>query len=220
MRYITEAEVRELLPMRDCIALMSTALERLALGEAINQPRRRLILPTGSALHYMAASDGRYYGIKVYSSHPKHGAHFRFLLYRAEDAELLAIIEANFLGQISHWRGERARDKAVGTCRCQDRCHYRQRLSSADAVGGAGYGHSVGEGAGLEPIRGKADGVRARMFGAVWSRRRGGSFRRASDTERRHTDYSDECEGASARRGLGSSRNPRECNRFERGQPP
>jgi alanine dehydrogenase len=86
--------------MPQAIALMQSAFERLAKGEAINQPRRRLILPTGSVLHYMAGSDGRYFGAKVYSTHARHGAHFLFLLYRAEDAEPLAIIEANHLGQI------------------------------------------------------------------------------------------------------------------------
>lgn len=100
MIYLTEAEVRELLPMREAVELMQSVFERLARGEAINQPRRRLILPTGSVLHYMAGSDGRYFGAKVYSTHARHGAHFLFLLYRAEDAEPLAIIEANHLGQI------------------------------------------------------------------------------------------------------------------------
>jgi ornithine cyclodeaminase/alanine dehydrogenase-like protein (mu-crystallin family) len=66
----------------------------------MNQPRRRLHLPTKSTLHYMAGSDGRYFGAKIYSSHPRHGAHFLFLLYRAEDGEPLAIVEANHLGQI------------------------------------------------------------------------------------------------------------------------
>lgn len=98
--YLTESDVRELLPMRDCIELMQTAFTRLASGEAANQPRRRLILPTGSVLHYMAASDGEYFGAKIYSTHPRHGAHFLFLLYRAADAEPLALIEANHLGQI------------------------------------------------------------------------------------------------------------------------
>jgi ornithine cyclodeaminase/alanine dehydrogenase-like protein (mu-crystallin family) len=79
---------------------MRTAFERLATGEAINQPRRRLVLPTRSVLHYMAASDGRYYGIKAYSTNLRYSPHFRLLLYRAEDAELLAILEANYLGQI------------------------------------------------------------------------------------------------------------------------
>ncbi len=100
MLYLTEQNVRDLLPMADCIALMQTAFERLAAGEAINQPRRRLILPTGSVLHYMAASDGQYYGAKIYATNPRHGAHFLFLLYRAADAEPLAILEANNLGQI------------------------------------------------------------------------------------------------------------------------
>lgn len=100
MLYLTEAEVVRLLPMHDCIDLMRTAFERLASGEAINQPRRRLILPTRAVLHYMAGSDGRYFGAKVYSTKPGFPPHFLFLLYRAEDAELLAVIEANRLGQI------------------------------------------------------------------------------------------------------------------------
>jgi len=98
--YLTEADVERLLPMGECIALVRAAFARLARGEAINHPRRRLILPTRSALHYMAGADGAYYGIKVYSTNPGHEPHFRFLLYRAADAALLAILEANSLGQI------------------------------------------------------------------------------------------------------------------------
>lgn len=100
MLYLTEDQVRELLPMKDCIGLMQTAFERLASGEAINHPRRRLVLPSKSTLHYMAAGDSRYFGIKVYSTHPQHGARFRFLLYRSADGEPLAMLEANYLGQI------------------------------------------------------------------------------------------------------------------------
>jgi alanine dehydrogenase len=100
MLYLTEQNVRDLLPMPVCIELMETAFQRLASGEAINQPRRRLILPTGSVLHYMAAGDGQHYGAKIYATNPKYGAHFLFLLYRAADAQPLAIIEANRLGQI------------------------------------------------------------------------------------------------------------------------
>ena len=100
MLYLTESDVLRFLPMRDCIGLMHTVFERLANGEAINQPRRRLHLPTKSTLHYMAGSDGRYFGAKVYSSNPRFGANFLFLLYRAEDAAPLAVIQANHLGQI------------------------------------------------------------------------------------------------------------------------
>ena len=100
MIYLKEAQVRQALPIAECVNLMRTVFTRLAAGEAINQPRRRLILATRSALHYMAGSDGLYFGAKIYSTNPGHGAHFLFLLYRAEDAALLAIIEANALGQI------------------------------------------------------------------------------------------------------------------------
>jgi ornithine cyclodeaminase/alanine dehydrogenase-like protein (mu-crystallin family) len=100
MLYLTESDVVRFLPMRDCIGLMRTAFERLASGEAVNQPRRRLQLPTKSTLHYMAAGDGRYFGAKVYATNPRHGAYFLFLLYRAEDAAPLAVMEANHLGQI------------------------------------------------------------------------------------------------------------------------
>ncbi len=48
----------------------------------------------------MAASYGDYFGTKIYSTHPKFGAHFLFLLYAAADAKPLAIFEANYLGQI------------------------------------------------------------------------------------------------------------------------
>jgi ornithine cyclodeaminase/alanine dehydrogenase-like protein (mu-crystallin family) len=100
MLYFTESDVRALLPMGEAIGLMQTAFERLAKGDAINQPRRRLILPTGSVLHYMAGSDGPYFGAKIYSAHARHGAHFLFLLYRSADAQPLALMEANYLGQI------------------------------------------------------------------------------------------------------------------------
>ncbi len=86
--------------MPKCIDLMQEAFEQLASKDSVNQPRRRVILPTGSVLHYMAAGTPKYFGAKIYSTHARHGAHFLFLLYRSEDAKPLAIVEANQLGQI------------------------------------------------------------------------------------------------------------------------
>ena len=97
---LTEDDVRRFLPMSECIRLMREAFSDLATGGALNQPRRRLILPGGAVLHYMAGGNARYFGTKIYSTHPAHGAHFVFLLYRAEDGLPLAILEANRLGQI------------------------------------------------------------------------------------------------------------------------
>jgi alanine dehydrogenase len=100
MVYLTEQDVRELLPVSDAVRLLDDAFRRMAEGAAANQPRRRLVLPSGSVLHYMAAWDDRYFGAKVYATHRKHGAWFLFLLYRSEDAHPLALLEANHLGQI------------------------------------------------------------------------------------------------------------------------
>lgn len=100
MLYLTEADVRLLLPIPEAIRMMRLAFEALAQGEAQSQPRRRLILPSGSALHSMAGAYGNYFGTKFYSTNPKHGAHFLFVLYDSNTAKPLALFEANYLGQI------------------------------------------------------------------------------------------------------------------------
>ena len=100
MLYLTEADVRLLLPMPDAIRMMAQTFQALAAGEAQNQPRRRLSLPTGSVLHSMAGAYGDYFGTKFYSTNPKHGAHFLFVLYDSKTAKPLALVEANYLGQI------------------------------------------------------------------------------------------------------------------------
>jgi alanine dehydrogenase len=100
MLYLSEEDVRELLPMPEAVTRMRSAFFALARGLAINQPRRRLILDTGAALHSMAASYANYFGTKFYSTHPKYGAHFYFVLYDAQTAQPLAWMEANHLGQI------------------------------------------------------------------------------------------------------------------------
>src|SRR5580765_2474455 len=100
MLFLTESVVRSLLPMDAAISLVEGMFHRLASGESQNQPRRRLALSSGSLLHYMAAADGAYFGAKIYSTNARHGAHFLFLLYAAADARPLAMMEANYLGQI------------------------------------------------------------------------------------------------------------------------
>jgi alanine dehydrogenase len=97
---ITEADVRRLLPMPKAIELVTQAFHAWRAGQAQNQARRRLMLPTGAVLHSLAGACGRYFGTKVYSTHPKYGAWFHVLLYDAETARPLAFIEANWLGQL------------------------------------------------------------------------------------------------------------------------
>jgi alanine dehydrogenase len=100
MLHITEQQVIDTLSMPKAIELVEKSFRELADRTAINHPRRRVILPTGSILHYMAAGNPEYFGIKIYSSNPKTGAHFQFLLYRSSDGLQVANIEANHLGRI------------------------------------------------------------------------------------------------------------------------
>jgi alanine dehydrogenase len=100
MLHVTEHQVRELLTMKECIRLMRETFAALRNGTAINQPRHRLFLPTGSVLHSMAGAYGKYFGTKIYSAHAKYGANFFFHLFEAETAKPLALFEANYLGQI------------------------------------------------------------------------------------------------------------------------
>lgn len=99
--YLTEAEVQQLLPMPACVDMMRRAFEEIRAGRTRNQPRRRLILDTGSVLHQMAGSWGSYFVAKIYSSNRKYGLlQMINLLYDAETGKPLAFLEANNLGMI------------------------------------------------------------------------------------------------------------------------
>lgn len=98
--YLSEQDVLACLPISKAVELVEAAFRQLADGTTINHPRRRVILPTGSVLHYMAAGTPDYFGLKAYSVNAKTGAHFEVLLYRASDGLPLATFEANHLGQI------------------------------------------------------------------------------------------------------------------------
>jgi alanine dehydrogenase len=100
MRTFTEDEVRQLLSMDTAIRVVRDAFAEFAAGRAKHQPRRRLFLDTGAILHSMTGACGRYFGTKVYSTHPKHGASFTVLLFDAETGKPVAQFEANWLGQI------------------------------------------------------------------------------------------------------------------------
>jgi ornithine cyclodeaminase/alanine dehydrogenase-like protein (mu-crystallin family) len=100
MLYLSEQDVLTLLTIPAAIDLVDGAFRMLADGAAINHPRRRIVMPNGATLAYMAAATPRYFGTKVYSVHPKGGMHFQVLIFRTEDAMPLATIEANHMGQI------------------------------------------------------------------------------------------------------------------------
>jgi ornithine cyclodeaminase/alanine dehydrogenase-like protein (mu-crystallin family) len=98
---LTEADVQAILTMKLAIELVEESFRRLADGTAVSHPRRRLRLTGKGLLHYMAASDsaGGYLGLKIYTVSPS-GARFLVPLFSGESGELLALIEANYLGQM------------------------------------------------------------------------------------------------------------------------
>jgi ornithine cyclodeaminase/alanine dehydrogenase-like protein (mu-crystallin family) len=100
MIQVTEEQVRDILPMDECVRIMRQTFAALRKGTASNQPRRRIYLDNGSTLHSMGGAYGKYFGTKFYSSNPKYGANFFFFLFESETARPLAQFEANYLGQI------------------------------------------------------------------------------------------------------------------------
>jgi alanine dehydrogenase len=103
MLYLTEEDVRELLPMAQALDAVRAVLSDSGAGRAPVLPRRR-VRATGSVLAVMAAAwnpeGGRsLLGSKVYAA-GRGGAHFHVLLWSGDDGQLLAMIEANRLGQV------------------------------------------------------------------------------------------------------------------------
>lgn len=98
---LSEDDVRALLTMPLALQAVEDAFQRLANGTARFHSRQRLHLPGNSYLHYMAAVDGDagYMGMKIYTS-SREGLRFMIPLFRAKTGELLALIQADHLGQM------------------------------------------------------------------------------------------------------------------------
>ncbi|HKP12228.1 MAG TPA: ornithine cyclodeaminase family protein [Blastocatellia bacterium] len=97
---LRERHVTELLNIETAMEAVEEVLRDQAEGEATNRPRYRVAMPTGQ-LHVMAAGDKRLgvYGLKSYTVSRK-GARFLVLLYDAATGDMLAMIEADRLGQM------------------------------------------------------------------------------------------------------------------------
>jgi alanine dehydrogenase len=95
--HLTEDDVKATFSMADALRVLDAAARKLSAGSAMNAPRQR-VSAGAAALHVLpAALDGRV-GHKSYTVGPR-GAHFWVTLY-APGGEMLALIEANTLGQI------------------------------------------------------------------------------------------------------------------------
>jgi ornithine cyclodeaminase/alanine dehydrogenase-like protein (mu-crystallin family) len=98
--YLRESDVEELLSPEVAVQAVEGCFGRLGRGEAENRPRFRIGLDEG-LLHVMAAADLGLgvAGLKTYSGFHE-GARFVVVLFAADGPEVLALIEADRLGQL------------------------------------------------------------------------------------------------------------------------
>jgi alanine dehydrogenase len=96
--YLQETDVEHLVSIPEVIDVLDTAFRDQATGRAWTNPRNRLRLP-GTTLHMMAGAIPGYFGYKAYTV-TAGKANFLFFLYSASTTDLLAIMEADALGQM------------------------------------------------------------------------------------------------------------------------
>jgi alanine dehydrogenase len=98
---LSEADVKSILTMPLALEAVENSFQRLADGSAVLHSRQRLHLPGKSYLHYMAAGDSSsgYVGLKVYTS-SREGLRFLVPLFDAQSGDLVALLEADRLGQM------------------------------------------------------------------------------------------------------------------------
>src|SRR5215475_13806595 len=107
--FLTERDVTNLLMMEDTLAAVEAVFKAQAAGDATNEPRRRL-RAGGAVLQVMIAAvagfkdsfGGEYKGLLGLKSYivTRDRARFYVNLYDAESGDLLALIEADKLGQM------------------------------------------------------------------------------------------------------------------------
>jgi len=99
--HINEAEVRATLTMPMALEAVEEISRKQSTGEVVVHPRRRFELPGGGFFHYMAAADyaGGHIAMKQYT-YSRGQVRFLVPLYAMQTGELLAMIEADYMGQL------------------------------------------------------------------------------------------------------------------------
>jgi ornithine cyclodeaminase/alanine dehydrogenase-like protein (mu-crystallin family) len=98
--YLTESDVADLVSPADAVEVVEACFRRLAAGEVVNSPRRRLRLRDG-ALADMAASDLELglAGGKLYAASSE-GVSFVVCIFETDAPRLAGVIEADHLGRL------------------------------------------------------------------------------------------------------------------------
>ena len=99
--HISEAEVQQLLTMPMALEAVEEISRKEAAGGVIVHPRRRFELHSGGFFHYMAAADytAGFLAMKQYTF-VRGKIRFLVPLYEIASGDLLAVIEADYMGQL------------------------------------------------------------------------------------------------------------------------
>ncbi|MGH2425157.1 MAG: ornithine cyclodeaminase family protein [bacterium] len=98
--FLREDDIALVLRMSEVITAVEDVFRQQGLGKVVNRPRQR-VSTEGTILHVMSAAVPALgvMGLKAYSS-ARGGMRFLAMLYSTETGDLLAVMEANRLGQI------------------------------------------------------------------------------------------------------------------------
>ena len=99
--HISEAEVRQVLDMPRALRAVEEISRKQATEEVVVHPRRRFELSHGGFFHYMAAADysAGFVAMKQYT-YVRGKLQFLVPLYEMAAGDLLAVIEADYMGQL------------------------------------------------------------------------------------------------------------------------
>ena len=99
--HISEAEVQQVLTMPKALEAVEEISRKEAAGGVIVHPRRRFELPSGGFFHYMAAADftAGFLAMKQYTF-VRGKIRFLVPLYEIASGDLVAVIEADYMGQL------------------------------------------------------------------------------------------------------------------------
>src|ERR1700676_649914 len=149
--HISESEVRAVLTMPMAIEAVEEVSRKQANGEVVVHPRRRFELPGGGFFHYMAAADfsNGYVAMKQYT-YVQGKIRFLVPLYEMRTGDLVALIEADYMGQLRTGAASGVATKVLS----------RQNSRVAAIIGTGGQARTQ-----LEAIAGVRKLESARVFG-------------------------------------------------------
>ena len=214
--HISESEVRAVLTMPMAIEAVEDISRKQANGEVVVHPRRRFELPGGGFFHYMAAADfsAGFVAMKQYT-YVQGKIRFMVPLYEMKTGDLLAMIEADYMGQLRTGAASGVATKVLS----------RQNSRVAAIIGTGGQARTQ-----LEAVAAVRKLESARVFGrdiakrekfsegndgaSGLSRKRGGYLQRCR-ARRRHPVHRDDRGQSCRERRRSLSRRAHQCHRRE-----